>query len=170
MKIREACRVVGVLTMLGGLTAWAASDADENVPEAEVPRPVLQAVSKRYPVATARSFHKEQKSGRPQYEVEVTLDENGGTRKFTLEVSPVGEILSEEALITFDELPSAVKDAVRTSRYGKNAVERVERETKNRKTTYEIVVAVTRGTRELVYDTDGTLLLDKAEGREAAKR
>lgn len=142
-------------------TAAQAEENEEKVAEENVPKAVRDAVTKKFPDAASRSFEKEVKGKVTQYEVAVELKDGGKTRKMSMDLSPEGAILSEEEKISFEELPNAVKTAHAASRYGKNTVDSVEREVKQQKTTYELLVVTPEGKRELVYDQTGALLKEK---------
>ena len=157
----ESARMNKTITLLA-LTCFAtvasADEHEEKVAEANVPKAVRDAVTKKFPNATSRSFEKEMKGKTQQFEAEVELKDGEKTRKLSMEISLDGSVLGEEEEISFEELPSAVKTAHLASRYGKNSVESVEREVKQQKVTYEILIAAPGGKRELVYDEKGALL------------
>lgn len=127
--------------------------------EADVPKAVLDAVTKRFPGAVSRSFEKEKQG----FEAEVQVREGAKVRKHSLELNAAGAILGEEEELAFDELPNAVKDAFRASKFAKAKVDGIERELKGGKTTYELEVTSTDGKRaELVFTAAGTLAQEKA--------
>lgn len=155
-------KTIKLLALTCSLSTVAfAEEHEEKVAEANVPKAVREAVIKKFPHATSRTFEKEMKGKTLQFEAEVELKDGEKTRKLSVEVALDGAILAEEEELSFDELPSVVKTAHLASRYGKNTVDSVEREVKQQKTTYEIVVAAPGGKRELVYDEKGALLKEK---------
>ncbi|MFT3711734.1 MAG: PepSY-like domain-containing protein [Archangium sp.] len=148
------------LVLLAVLTASflaVADDKEVKVGEADVPKPVLEALNQRFPTATARTFEKE----KGQYEVSFEVKDGARLRKLSLDLSEKGEVLSEEEVIAFEELPAPVQAAFRASKFAKAKVDLVERETKAGKTTFEVEVTAAEGKRELVFDSSGTLIKTK---------
>ena len=165
MTVRAMKTTIALVVLACALAAPAqAGENEEKVAEENVPKVVRDAVTKKFPDAASRSFEKETKGKVTQYEVAVELKDGGKTRKLSMDLSPEGAILSEEEKISFEDLPSAVKTAHSASRYGKSTVDAVEREVKQQKTTYEILVVAPEGKRELVYDEKGALLKEKEKG------
>lgn len=146
--------VVATSACLWSLPARAA----DKLVNSEVPEAVRAAVSKAYPAAASCVFERERRGAVVQYEAEFELKEGDRTRRLSVEVSALGVILSEEEELRFEELPAPVKEAHRSSRFGKATVMGLERLTKDGKTSYEVQVRTASGLREIVYDERGAVL------------
>jgi uncharacterized membrane protein YkoI len=145
------------LLLAGALLASPAfaDEKERKLAEADVPKAVLDAVTKRFPTASARTFEKEKQG---QFEAELQVRDGAKVRRLSLELSAAGEILGEEEALSFDELPEAVKQAFRSSKFSGAKIEGVERELKAGKTRYEIEVLASDGKRELVFEANGALV------------
>src|SRR5436189_2586174 len=89
-----------LLASFATVTARAADNAAAEPPpkklqKAEVPKVVLDAVTKKYPQAKLNSFEQEMSEGRMIYEISI----DAGKGKMDVEVSPEGKIVAEESVI-----------------------------------------------------------------------
>jgi hypothetical protein len=136
--------------------------ADEKpVKEAEVPKPALDAVKKKYPGAAFKEFAREEEKGKVSYEITLTLKEKDKTRKLDVLVSPEGKIEVEEEVVGEDALPEAVKKALGASKYGKWKIQKVERIVKNedeKDPSFELLVKDGDKKAEVLFDKDGKLV------------
>jgi hypothetical protein len=147
------------LIIAGGLslTATAALAYEKGVKRGEVPPPVLSAVESRYPNAKLTRFAKEVDGGKTLFEVVLELPSGHAE----VSVSPDGTIVAEEATISVEDLPEAVRQGLAGSRYAKAIVLRVERVTEAAKpgvTTFELMVEQSGKRHELAFDQTGTLV------------
>ncbi len=86
-----------------------ADDSEESIPLDKVPKPLVDAVKKRFPKGEMqKDASTEMKDGKTVFE--VTVKENGKTIDVT--GTPEGALLSIEKEIADKDLPKAVKDAV----------------------------------------------------------
>ncbi len=146
--------------LMAGVVLMAATvGADEKkVQEAEVPKPVLEAVAHKYPRARRVGYEKEIEKGRTTFEVKVV----DGSRRIDVDLSIDGKILAEEEVITMGDTPDAVRRALATSeKYGKWTVRRVERVVKDEKTDapeFEIGLFSGAQRAEVTFAADGRVL------------
>src|SRR5262245_5344167 len=115
----------------GALVARA--DDEKPVKESEVPKPVLDAVKKKYATAALKEFTREEEEGKVSYEVKVELKEKEKTRTIEVICSPEGKIEAEEEKISEADVPANVKKALAESKYGKWAIKKIERIIKEEK-------------------------------------
>jgi biopolymer transport protein ExbD len=92
---------------LVALSAPVRADDEERVPLDKVPKPVLEAVKKRFPKAEVKEASKET-SGDKKMVFEVTLNEKGKNIDVTL--TPDGKITLIEKEIDRKDLPKAVAE------------------------------------------------------------
>lgn len=114
--------------------ATAAAD-EEKVPLDKVPKPILDAVKKRFPKAEVQGASKEKEGDKTVFE--VTLKQVGKNIDVTL--TEAGAITTIEKEVAFKDLPKAVADTY---------------EAKYPKATYKIVeevIKVTDGREKLEY-------------------
>ena len=160
-----ARRIVAAV-VVAGLSLPALLRAEERkIKAADVPRPVVDAVKKKYPRAKLVGFEQETEQGKLIYEVAV----KAGARKIDVDVAPDGKILAEETLIKADELPAAVKKGLASSKYAKWAIKRAEQVVTNEQAdrpSYELIVADHGSVMEVVLDQTGAVT--KQEKKRAA--
>jgi hypothetical protein len=117
------------------LAAAVASADEEKVPLDKVPKPVMDAVKKRFPKAEVKSAAKEKEGDKTVFE--VTLKEAGKNIDVTL--TEAGALVTIEKEVAFKDLPKAVADAYE-SKYPKAKY-----------TIVEEVIKVTDGQEKLEY-------------------
>jgi len=88
--------------------AFAVRADEEKVPLDKLPKPVLEAVKKRFPKAELVEAAKETADGKTVYEVEI---KDGGV-KMDVTLTPEGVITMIEKEITAKDLPKAVAEAL----------------------------------------------------------
>jgi hypothetical protein len=131
---------------------------ERKVDEADVPRPVLDGIAKRYPNARKLGFVKESEHGKTVYE--VRLDADG--RKLEIDVAPDGKLLAEEEQVAFAAIPDAVKKGLAAApKVGKWSVQRAEKVSDPAGATpmkYEIVVKRGDERAEVTLSEEGKVL------------
>jgi len=148
------------MRVLLGLVLLAACGGSPKTPVAPVgdcPQNVSTAVSKEHPDATQQACKAEQEHGTKTFEVQLVMHD-GTTRD--VELSPEGEIIGEEEVLTVAALPKAVSDAF-VARYPDAHADHVERFTpRGRAPTFEI----TFGADTAMFTEDGVFIEQKAAG------
>jgi hypothetical protein len=97
------------LVAVSALALAAPTRADEeNIPLDKVPKPVLEAVKKRFPKAQIISASKETEDDITLYEIELKQ----GSKEIDVTVTPEGVITLIEQEIDSKELPRAVANTV----------------------------------------------------------
>jgi hypothetical protein len=147
--------VVIAFALALGATAFA---EEKKITEAEVPRPVLDKVKKKYPTARMTAFELETENGKSSYEVKLS----DGARQLEVVCAPDGKILAEEEKIGIDAVPEKVRQALKTTKYASWTFQHAERVTTHEKLdapSYEIkVLNGNRNARaELLFTADGKL-------------
>jgi hypothetical protein len=149
-------KAISLFSLVAGLSSASAFASEKPIKQADVPSPVLAALQAKYPRAKLVHFAKEVEQGTTLYEAALDM----GTSHVEVSVTPEGKIESEEATISMNDLPDAVRKSFAASRYGKATVKRVERVTdakKSEATTFELVVTQSGKKYELLFDATGTL-------------
>jgi hypothetical protein len=163
-----ACAAAVTLLFAGGSPRAAEKDEKkEEAPEkalkrAEVPKPVIEAVTKKYPKAKLKKFGEEMEEGKKIFEVELT----SGTDQVSVDVSPEGKILAEETVVKPSALPAPVKAALEGSKYKGWKVAKAEKvihEEKEGTLEYEVLVQSKKERYEVVLDKDGKITKEEAK-------
>ena len=130
---------------------------DKKLKESEVPRPVIEKVTTKYPAAKMTGFEMETENGKSSYEVTIT----DGSRQIEIICSADGKIVAEEEKISLDLVPEKVRQALKASaKYGSWRLHHTERVVVAEKTdapTYEIKVVHGSTLAELVFTPDGKM-------------
>jgi hypothetical protein len=152
MKRILLATLVAALLPLGPAIA-----AEQPISRAQMPKPALDAVARKYPNARMVKFAKEVEAGQTSFEVELSE----GARKIDVNLSADGRILVEEELISTASVPEAVRSTLAAhATYGAWKIKRAERIIKLEKIddpSYELVVAGGGKVAELLFDKDGKL-------------
>lgn len=146
--------VVLSLTVLSGVRA------DEALPAAKVPAPVLAAVQTRYANARQVAWSKEREAGAVQYEVKLVQ----AATHLEVTLDPSGKVLSEETEIEFKAAPAAVQKAFADSKYGAWTLHKVEQIADGQdatKLTFEIAADHSSERIEVVFDPSGKQLFEE---------
>jgi hypothetical protein len=98
---------------------------EEKLPLDKVPKPILEAVKKRFPKAEITGAAKETEDGKTEYEVSL----KDGDTKYDVMFSAEGAMTLIEKQIPFKELPKAVTDAIQ-AKYPKATYKIAEEMTK----------------------------------------
>lgn len=107
-------RGIVIASLVIAIARGGATADEKKIGEADVPKPVLDGVAKKYPAAKRLGYEKEVENGKTVYEVKVM---NEG-RKIDLDVTPDGRIVEEEQEIAWSAAPDAVKKASARRRSG----------------------------------------------------
>src|SRR5437868_4860701 len=140
-----------------------ASAEVKKIQKSQVPKPVLDAVAKKYPNAKMVAFESADEEGKLLYE--VGIEEHG--IKTDVEVSADGKIANEETTLKPSEVPAPVKAGLAASKYNGWKVNKVERVIKEEKTddpAYEYVVTSKGKKFEVVLDKDGKVTKEEDKG------
>jgi membrane-bound inhibitor of C-type lysozyme len=139
------------------LTALGGARADESLPAAKVPAPVLAAVTTRYANARQVAWSKEREAGAIQYEVKLEQ----ATQHLEVTLDGAGKVLAEEIEIELKAAPAAVQKAFAASKYGAWTLHKVEQITDGQeatKLTFEIAADQKAERVEVVFDANGKQL------------
>ena len=150
------------IALAASLPALHAQAGEKKLQEGEVPKPVIEAVKKKYPKAKLLHFEHETDDGQSVFEVGLA-SANG---RMEVELSPDGKILEEAVLIATRDLPAEVKKGLASSKYVKWTIKHVQRvivEEKADSPTYEVLVADDGGMTELVMDKAGVITKEEVK-------
>ena len=145
--------------MGASLTLTSAALAGEHervVKPGDVPKPVVDAVKRRYPKAAIARWEREVEGGKTVYEAGI----RDGMNKLDVEVSPDGKILVEETTIPVEAIPAEVKKGISTSKYASWTIKRAERVVENEDAdnpSYELLVGQKGAMMEVVVDKGGAI-------------
>lgn len=135
--------------------ALALGFATTLVAAGDCPVAVSTAARKAHPGATVQACKQEHENGTTQYEVK--LDGKGGER-IELDVSPEGNILLTEEVVSLATVPPAVVSALQ-SKYAGAAPKRAEKQTAaDGKVTYELAFSAGGKKKEATFTADGTFV------------
>jgi uncharacterized membrane protein YkoI len=166
MKRATSIAVTATTILLLAAAARAQTDsAEKKLKKAEVPAPVLEAVTRKYPNAKLRNFGEETDEGKKVYEVELT----SGKDQVSIDVSPEGKILAEETVIAPATLPVPIKAALQASKYKGWRIARAETVVHDERPDtleYEVVVQSKKEKFEVVLDKAGKITKEEAKRRE----
>ena len=154
--------LVAVLLMAG---VGRASAEEKKLHKADVPKPVLEAVAKKYPSANMVTFESEQEEGKTLYEIGIRQ----GSTKMDVEVSPSGKIAVEETVIKTSDVPAAVMTGLSSSKYKGwkiGSVEKVINDEKDDEPEYEFVVSSKKQKFEIVLDKAGKVTKQEDKSKE----
>jgi hypothetical protein len=145
------------------LTAGAALASEKVIDRTAVPAPVLQAAMAKYPKATVTEAVLENDEGRSVYEIRLTA----GGEKVDLKFDAAGKLISEERPIALNAMPPPVLVGLSSSHYGDwqvKKLERVENFERPDRSGFEALVEKKGKQRELLFSSQGKLLMDAEEG------
>jgi hypothetical protein len=160
-------RTVSSLVIAALLLGRALAE-EKKLQKADVPKPVLDAVTKKYPSAKLVAFESSDEDGKLLYE--IGLEQNG--TKMDVELAPDGKIEVEETVIKRSDIPAPVKTGLAGSKYKGWKMEKIERVIKQEKTDnpeYELLVS-SKGKRfEVVFDKDGKVTKEEDKSNDKEK-
>jgi hypothetical protein len=128
---------------------------EKKISKRQVPKVVLKAFHDGYPNAKVKQYIKEVDKGTTYYEVETT---EGKTRRNVL-YTPDGTVAVVEELISENNLPDQVKEAVKQN-YAGSKIQRIEKATKGTDTKYEILFLKKKKKMEVVFTPSGNVIKD----------
>jgi hypothetical protein len=140
---------------------------EKKIDKAAVPKPVLDAVARKYPAAKMVAFEQASDNGKTLYEVGI----QDGKSKMDVEVTADGKIEVEETVIKDADVPAEVKAGLASSKYKGWKVSKIEKVIKQEKTedpAYEFVVQSKKQKFEVVLDKSGKVTEeeDKSKSKE----
>jgi uncharacterized membrane protein YkoI len=162
-----ACAAAAALAFAGSTLRAAEKgekkDEEKGLTQAQVPKPVLEAVTKKYPNAKLKKFEQENEEGKSIYEVELV---SASKEEVSVDVSPQGKILAEETTIKASALPGPIKATLQSSKYKTWKIAKAERVIHDEKPDapeYEVVVQSKKEKFEVVLDKDGKITKEEAK-------
>jgi uncharacterized membrane protein YkoI len=161
------CAAVGAFAFAGSTLRAAEKgekkDEEKDLKQAQVPKPVLDAVAKKYPNAKLKKFGQENEEGKLIYEVELV---SASKEEVSIDVSPEGNILAEETVMKASALPGPIKAGLQASKYKTWKIAKAERVVHGDKPDapeYEVVVQSKKEKFEVVLDKDGKITKEEAK-------
>ena len=163
-------RLLAISTCAALALAVCAYADEEKVPLDKLPKPVLEAVKKRFPKAEMVEASKEVEDGKTSYEVTI----KDGTTKYDVTTTPEGTITGLEKEIPIRDLPEVVAKAI-AKKHPKGMPKLAEevytvKDGKEAMAYYEVVVIVGETTHEVQILADGTIKDDKVEEKSEEKK
>src|SRR5437868_304240 len=156
-------RLIACICVLAGTAlSVAALGREVKLTEAQMPRPALDAVHRKYPTGKALGYEKETERGRTLYEVKLTV----GDQRIDVGLSAEGKVLVEETRIAVDALPAAVKAGLARSAYAKwsiSGAEKVVEDEDASKPTYEVTLRDGAARAEVVLNTAGDVVKEEKQ-------
>lgn len=149
--------LVAAVVVALGWSAWA--DDEDKVPLDKVPKPVIEAVKKRFPKAELVSASKEDEDGKTVYEVQI---KDGGAA-LDVTATPEGELLAIEKELAAKDLPKPVSDAL-AAKYPKATYKKFEhvvkfKDGKEQPAYYEVLLeAADKKVWEVELSPDGKII------------
>jgi uncharacterized membrane protein YkoI len=140
----------------------AAQPKEKKLQKADVPKVVLDTVTRKYPKATMTTFEQEMADGKLIYEIAI----DNGKGKMDVEVSPEGKIVAEESVIPTTALPAPVKASIAGSKYKSWKMKGAELVIKNEQKDepiYEVVFTQKQEKYEVVFDKTGKITEEEAK-------
>jgi hypothetical protein len=147
-------------------TADNGDDGYVEIPLAQVPRPVVQAVQKKFPDAQPQSASRGVEENKPYFDVHIKA--KGQNIWVTCDAQ--GAILTIDREIAAKDLPKPVAAAF-AKKYPKAAIRMVNEITEDNYATYDVAVTVSGKPLVAVFAADGKFLeeLDDDEPAPASK-
>ena len=136
--------------------------AEKNVRQSDVPRPVLDAVTRKYPQGKLKKFGEKLDEGKKIFEVELV----SGRDRVSVDVTPEGKILAEETVLSPAALPAPIKAALQASKYKGWRIAKAEKvihEEKDDTLEYEVLVQSKKERFEVVLDRTGKITKEEAK-------
>lgn len=117
-------RTIFVAACCVGVSTWGHA-AEKTISRSELPPAVKKMLNVQSKGATIRRFTEDNESGQLEYEAEMIT--NGHSKDIT--IAPDGRLLEIEEQVGLDELPAAVRAALK-AKAGKGMIAKVESITK----------------------------------------
>ena len=161
MKTTKTMTLV-IAALMAPYVAGRAQAEEKKIDKAAVPKPVIDAVMKKYPAAKIKGYEQDDADNKITYEVSL----ESGKDKMDIDVSPEGKILAEETIIPKSALPAAVKASIAGSKYKGwtiQTAEKVIHEEHADEPAYEIVVTQKKEKVEVVFDKAGKITKEEVK-------
>ncbi len=157
---------VGMVGLAFVIAATSTRADEEKVALDKLPKPVVDAVKKKFPKAELNSASKEKEDGKIVYEVNI----KDGKTTIEVTVTPEGKIVSIEKEITVKDLPKAVAETLE-SKYPKATIKKVEEIIKEDKlTAYEVLlVTAEKKALEVVFSPEGKVVSEEKKDNDKDK-
>ena len=147
--------VLALLACFSGVIAPAQGD-DKNytdIPLAQVPRPVIQAVQKKFPDAQPQSASRGIEENKPYFDVYIKVK----GQNIWVTCNPQGAILTIDREIVAKDLPKPVATAF-AKKYPKAAIRMVNEVTEDNYSTYDIAITLNNKPLVAIFAADGKFL------------
>ncbi|MHA3771817.1 hypothetical protein ACXR0O_09805 [Verrucomicrobiota bacterium sgz303538] len=161
-----------IITIIAALAVphFVFAEEDEKpVKFEELPPAVAKAIKDAAGGAELKEITLGDEDGKPAYEAVWTAKGH----KHEITVAKDGKVLGLEEVISLEEAPAAVREAI-TKEAGAGKVTEVEKVTEDGKTFFEAVIKTAKGTEELKLDNAGKVLErekgDKEEDEKSEKK
>jgi hypothetical protein len=141
-----------LLIICAFLTFTVSANA-QKITKKNVPSAVISAFAKHYPKSIVISYSKEERNGKPVYEIE---SRDGKLRRDII-YSADGTALEIEERILPPELPDSVKQTIYKA-YPKSEIKSAERLTRGKSVQYEVVITKGEENFEVAFDKGGKVL------------
>jgi hypothetical protein len=140
-----------------------AEEKEEKVDLAKVPKPVLEAVKKKFPDAKMVGASTEKEGDKLVYEIEIKVND----KTIDVTVTPEGKIVTIEKEIDAKNVPRAVAEALE-KKYPKATIKLVEEVSKDDKIVkYEFqIVTADKKALEVSFDPSGKFLEEEVKKEE----
>jgi uncharacterized membrane protein YkoI len=141
-----------------GFGAAALAD-EEKIPLDKLPKAVVKALKDRFPDAELKSAEKEMEDGKTVYDVDLKYKDE----TYEVDVTPEGEIIGFDKVISAEKLPKAVSKTLE-DKYPKATIKGVEevykiKDKKEKLESYEVnLVTADKKVLELDVAPDGKIL------------
>ena len=158
--MRHLAMLTAAAVVLVGALAWA--DEEEKVPLDKLPKPVVEAVKKRFPKAELVSASKEDENGKVVFEVQI----KDGDSTADVTVTPEGALVAIEKAIKAADLPKPVTEAL-DKKYAKATFKTVEevikfKDGKEQPAYFEVLlVTADKKTIEVELAADGKIIAEE---------
>lgn len=146
--------------VLAALTAVTLGEdkKEEKIPLDKVPRAVMEAINARFPGANVESVERETEAGKVVYDVELKHK----SRKYEMDIHEDGTVVELEKEVAAEDVPEAVRKAVRAEFPRAKVREFMEvNRVKGKDETpihYEVTLSINGKEREVVVSLDGKVL------------
>jgi hypothetical protein len=155
----------GILAVIAGLlsSANAADDSYADIPLAQIPRAVAQAVMKKFPDAQPQSASKGIEDNKPFYDVFIKAK----GQKIWVTCNEQGLIETIDREITVKDLPKPVAVAFQ-KKYPKAAIRLVNEITEGSTAVYDIAITINKKLLIATFSADGGFLEELEDDEPAA--
>jgi len=145
------CRILSILPFLAVCAGLCrADDGTTEIPLAQVPKVVLEAVKKKFPEAKPETATKGLDGNQPFYDVQAKLK----SRNVWVTCNVQGTILVIDREISFQELPKPVAGAV-SKKYPKAAIRGVNEIAEAAETVYDLALTFNGKKLIAIFDPSG---------------